>query len=92
MHCNVHYFIKSATWVGASSDDISLNIHIQSHLSQPQWKDKDVSTLSSVMAFLYSSYIILYVILNSLLGKYIDSVYNNQQTIRSAFIYTAGVK
>ena len=44
------------------------------------------------MAFLYSSYIILYAILNPLLGKYIDQVYNSNQTIRPAFIYTVGVQ
>jgi MFS family permease len=77
---------------GASGDDVSLNAHIQSNLSQPQLKDKDVSTLSSVMAFLYSSYIILYAISNPLLGKYIDSVYNNQQTIRPALIFTVNVQ
>jgi MFS family permease len=77
---------------GASGNDVSLNAHIQSNLSQPQLKDKDVSTLSSVMAFLYSSYIIIYAICNPLLGKYIDSVYNNQQTIRPAFIFTVGVQ
>jgi MFS family permease len=44
------------------------------------------------MAFLYSSYIIIYAILNPLLGKYIDSVYDKDQTIRPAFIYTVGVQ
>jgi MFS family permease len=77
---------------GASGDDVSLNAHIQSVLSKPQLKNKDVSTLGSVMAFLYSSYIILYAILNPLLGKYIDSIYNTNQTIRPALIYTVGVQ
>jgi MFS family permease len=44
------------------------------------------------MAFLYSSYIILYAILNPLLGKYIDQIYNTNQTIRPAFIYIVGVQ
>ena len=44
------------------------------------------------MAFLYSSYIILYAIANPLLGTYIDSDYNSQGTIRPALIYTAGVQ
>ncbi|CAF3233028.1 unnamed protein product [Rotaria sp. Silwood2] len=77
---------------GSAGDDVSLNAHIQASLSKPQLKDKDVSSLGSVMAFLYSSYIILYAILNPLLGKYIDSVYNSKQTIRPAFIFTAGVQ
>lgn len=77
---------------GSAGNDVSLNAHIQSSLSKPILKNKDVSTLSSVMAFLYSSYIILYAILNPLLGKYIDSIYNQNQTIKPALIYTAGVQ
>ena len=77
---------------GGAGDDVSLNAHIQSSLSAPELKDKDVSSLSSVMAFLYSTYIILYAILNPVLGKYIDQVYNTQQTIRPAMIYTVGVQ
>ncbi|CAF3630605.1 unnamed protein product [Rotaria socialis] len=77
---------------GSAGDDISLNAYIQSSLSKPQLKNKDVSSLGAVMAFLYSSYITLYAILNPLLGKYIDSVYNSKQTIRPAFIFTVGVQ
>ena len=77
---------------GGAADDISLNAHIQSSLSQTELKDNDVSTLGSVVAFLYSSYISLYAILNPLLGKYIDSIYNSRQTIRPALIYTVGLQ
>jgi MFS family permease len=77
---------------GASGDDVSLNAHIQSSLTETKFKNKELSSLSSVMAFLYSSYIILYAILNPLLGIYVDSVYNKNQTIRPALIYTAGLQ
>lgn len=77
---------------GSAGDDISLNAHIQASLSQPQLKNKDISSLGAVMAFLYSSYIIIYAILNPTLGMYIDSVYNSKQTIRPAFIFTVGVQ
>ncbi|CAF3650515.1 unnamed protein product [Rotaria sordida] len=77
---------------GSAGDDVSLNAHIQASLSKPQLKNKNVSSLGSVMAFLYSCYIILYAILNPLLGRYIDSVYNSKQTIRPAFIFTVGVQ
>ncbi|CAF4099594.1 unnamed protein product [Rotaria sordida] len=75
-----------------AGDDISLNADIQSSLSKSKLKNKDISSLGSVMVFLYSSYIILYAILNPLLGKYIDQIYNTNQTIRPAFIYTVGVQ
>ncbi|UJR11873.1 hypothetical protein I4U23_016052 [Adineta vaga] len=91
-----HAWIIAATFLpfgfGSAGDDVSLNAHIQSELSKPELKDRDVSSLGAVMAFLYSSYIILYAICNPLLGKYIDSVYNTKQTIRPAMIYTVGVQ
>ena len=77
---------------GGAGDDVSLNAFIQSSLSQPNLKDNEVSSLSSVMSFLYSTYIIIYAILNPLLGKYIDHVFNSKQTIRPALIYTVGVQ
>ncbi|CAF1194018.1 unnamed protein product [Adineta ricciae] len=91
-----HAWIIAATFLpfgfGSAGDDVSLNAHIQSVLSKPELKNRDVSSLGAVMAFLYSSYIILYAICNPLLGKYIDSVYNARQTIRPALIFTAGVQ
>lgn len=44
------------------------------------------------MTFLYSFYIILYAILNPFLGKYIDSVYNSQGTVRPALSNTAAIQ
>ena len=77
---------------GGAGNDVCITAHIQSVLSKPELKNENVSSLGAVMAFLYSSYIIIYAILNPLLGKYIDSVYNSQQTIRPALIYTVGVQ
>jgi MFS family permease len=77
---------------GAGCADVTLNAYIQSSLGKRELKNKDVSSLSSVMAFLYCSYIAIYAILNPLLGKYIDSVYDKNQTIRPALIYTVGVQ
>jgi hypothetical protein len=44
------------------------------------------------MAFLYSSYIIIYAIANPLLGRYIDSVFNSTDTVRPALLNTAAVQ
>ena len=94
---NVGYaWIMAATFIpisfGWAAGDVSLGAYIQSSLTRLEGNDKTVSPLGAVMAFLYSSYIILYAILNPLLGTYIDSVYNSQGTIRPALIYTAGVQ
>ena len=77
---------------GAAADEISLNAHLQSILDQSETSNPKISALGSVMSFLYSSYIILYAVLNPLLGKYVDHVYSTSPTIRPALIYTAGVQ
>ncbi|CAF2896427.1 unnamed protein product [Rotaria sp. Silwood2] len=89
-------WIMAATFIpisfGWAAGDVSLGAYIQSSLTSVGSIDKNISPLGAVMAFLYSSYIILYAVANPLLGIYIDSVYNNQGTIRPALIYTAGVQ
>jgi MFS family permease len=77
---------------GAVVDKISLNAHLKSILGQSGTHNPKISSLGSVMSFLYSSYIIIYAVLNPLLGKYIDHVYSTSPTIRPALIYTAGVQ
>jgi MFS family permease len=77
---------------GWAAGDVSLIAFIQSSLTHLETKNKDVSPLGAVMAFLYSSYIIIYAILNPILGKYIDSIYNSTETIRPALLYTAAIQ
>ncbi|CAF1070603.1 unnamed protein product [Adineta steineri] len=71
--------------------DISLDAYIQSSLTRLESKHKNISPLGAVMAFLYSTYIIIYSIANPLLGRHIDYVYNTRGTVQSALIYTAAV-
>ena len=89
-------WIMAATFIpisfGWAAGDVSLGAYIQSSLTQMETKDKKVSPLGAVMAFLYSSYIVLYAIANPLLGRYIDSVYESEKTIRPALLYTAAVQ
>jgi MFS family permease len=72
--------------------DISLDAYIQSSVTRLESNQQNVSPLGAVMAFLYSTYIVIYSISNPLLGKYLDSVYNKSGTIQSALIYTAAVQ
>lgn len=44
------------------------------------------------MAFLLSRLIIIYAILNPILGKYIDYVYNSTGTVRPALLNTAAIQ
>ena len=77
---------------GSAIGDISLDAYIQSSVGRLESKHRYVSPLGAVMAFLYSTYIILYSIANPFLGRHIDHVFNDSGTVRPALIYTAAVK
>jgi MFS family permease len=77
---------------GWAAGDVSLIAYIQSSLTDLETKNKDISPLGAVMAFLYSSYIIIYAILNPILGIYIDYVYNLTGSVRPALVNTAAIQ
>ncbi|CAF3888059.1 unnamed protein product [Rotaria sordida] len=77
---------------GWSASDVTLIAYIQSSMTSLESTYQDISVLGAVMAFLYSSYIIIYAIANPFLGKYIDNIYKSHGTIRPALIYTVGVQ
>ena len=78
---------------GWAAGDVSLAAYIQASLTRLEAKSKNVSALGAVMAFLYSTYIILYAITSPILGFYIDNVSNaNGQNIHSAMMNVAGVQ
>jgi hypothetical protein len=83
---------------GWAAGDVSLAAYIQASLARIESQNKDVSALGAVMAFLYSFYIVTYAISGTLLGRYLDGVYNSSGgtrgggTIRSGLVYTAGVQ
>ena len=58
---------------GWAAGDVSLAAYIQSTLARMESHDKDVSALGAVMAFLYVTYIILYSVISTLLGRWVDS-------------------
>jgi hypothetical protein len=82
---------------GWAAGDVSLAAYIQASLARLEAETKNVSALGAVMAFLYSTYIVIYAIASPLLGRYIDSVYartggSNGGDIRGAIQNTAGVQ
>jgi hypothetical protein len=89
-------WIIAATYIpigfGAAVDDIALNSFVQSSLSGLESKHKNISALGAVASFLYSSYIIIYAILNPLLGLYIDRVYDSTNSVRPAFVNTIAIQ
>ncbi|KAK9320387.1 hypothetical protein V1517DRAFT_210292 [Lipomyces orientalis] len=72
-------WIAAATFIpvsfGWAAGDVSLAAYIQASLARVESKTTNVSALGAVMAFLYSTYIVIYAITSPLLGRYIDSVY-----------------
>jgi hypothetical protein len=69
---------------GWAAGDVSLAAYIQSVLSQKEFAHRGISALGSVMAFLYSSYIVLYAAVGPALGKIIDNDFKaNKNIIRS---------
>lgn len=83
---------------GWAAGDVSLAAYIQASLARLESKNKNVSALGAVMAFLYSFYIVTYAISGTLLGRYLDGVYNKSGgnsdggEIRDGLLFTAGVQ
>ena len=55
-------------------------------LAQIEHHDADVSTLSAMMSFLYSSHVVLFSIINPQLGNYVDAMYNAGRPIQDALV------
>ena len=91
-----HAWLIAATLIpvgfASAVGDISLDSYIQSSLTRLESKNKDVSPLGAVMAFLYSTYIIIHSIANPFLGRYIDKAYNRTEHVHSALLFTVAVQ
>ncbi|KAL2142013.1 hypothetical protein VTI28DRAFT_1703 [Corynascus sepedonium] len=97
-------WIAAATFApisyGWASGDVSLAAYIQASLARIESQNKNVSALGAVMAFLYSFYITTYAVAGTLLGRYLDGVYNrtggagdgDSGEVRDGLIFTAGVQ
>jgi len=76
---------------GWAAGDVSLVAYIQSRLHSVNIQaDEGTSPLGCVMAFLYSSYIIVFTIISIPLGRVFDA-YNAKGEIRLAFLYVVGI-
>lgn len=68
--------------IGWASGDVSLAAFIQASLARIESEDSEVSALGAVMSFLYSTYIIVYAVAGSLLGKYVDAQYKKDKNLK----------
>ena len=89
-------FVVFATFIpvsfGWAAGDVSLAAYIQAALARRESTTRNVSALGSVMAFLYSTYIVIYAVANPMIGRYIDRVSReNDGDIHSAVRNFVGV-
>jgi MFS family permease len=78
---------------GWAAGDVSLAAYIQAMLHRQENGFSNVSALVTVMAFLYSTYIIVYSIASPLLGTYVDNVSaKNNGDVHEAMFNIAGVQ
>ena len=78
---------------GWAAGDVSLAAYIQASLARKESTTRNVSALGSVMAFLYTTYIVIYAITSPLLGTYVDNVSKaNDDDVSSAMVNIAGVQ
>ncbi|KAJ3034428.1 hypothetical protein HDV00_005048 [Rhizophlyctis rosea] len=75
--------------MGWAAGDVSLAAFIQSHVSRLNNTNPRVSPLGAVMAFLYVLYIVIYAIINPVIGQWLDSLPKNQKS--DYFLYIGGV-
>jgi hypothetical protein len=92
-----HAWIVGATFIpisfGWAAGDVSLAAYIQASLARIESKTQNVSALGAVMAFLYSTYIVIYAIASVALGTYIDRISDrNNDQIHGAILNVAGVQ
>lgn len=77
--------------IGWASGDVSLAAFIQASLARIESEDSEVSALGAVMSFLYSTYIIVYAVAGSLLGKYVDAQYKKDGNLVHTLKMIGGV-
>jgi len=79
---------------GWAAGDCSLAAYIQSALSAGDYASRytDVSALGAVMAFLYSSYIVMNAVLSSVLGTVIDRDFTAHKNIISSLRRVGGIQ
>ena len=96
-HSSAYYAVRLGACflpisLGWAAGDVSLTAYVQQSLthSDTSGEDNEVSSLGSMMAFLYSSYIVIYTVTAKLLGDYIDRVVTRGDSVQDALVHVAG--
>lgn len=74
---------------GWAAGDVSMAAYIQASLARVESNTRNVSALGAVMAFLYSTYIVIYAIASPLLGRYVDRVYRESGGAQGGDVHSA---
>ena len=83
-------YIQSALSAGDYGELYPANVRVRSPINSSASKYVDVSALGAVMAFLYSSYIVMNAILSSVLGTVIDDDFNAHGNIERSLKRVGG--
>lgn len=75
-----------------AAGDVSLAAYIQAAVKDRDFGMSGVSALGAVMAFLYSSYIVMYAVLSTLLGKIVDTDFGVHGHIIGALRRIGGIQ
>jgi hypothetical protein len=78
--------------LGWALGEYSLSQFMQESLPKERIQDDSISTHGAITSFLYVSHIILYTILSTSLGKYIDAEFNRVGTVKTVLIFIGGVQ
>lgn len=77
---------------GWAAGDVSLAAYIQACLARRENESEHVSALGAVMAFLYSTYIVIYAIMQPTLGGYVDDYFAAHGDVTGALKSIAGIQ
>jgi len=77
---------------GWAAGDVSLAAYIQACLARREDESDHVSALGAVMAFLYSTYIVIYAILSPVLGGYVDGFLKKGGTPQDVLKNVGGIQ
>ena len=78
--------------LGWAAGDVSLAAYIQACLARREGESDNVSALGAVMAFLYSTYIVIYAILSPVLGTCVDGLVKDGMEPQQVLKYVGGIQ
>jgi hypothetical protein len=77
---------------GWATGDIQSAAYLQDVLSKEETQHNSVSLLGAITSFLYISNVVLYAVLSTALGSYVDRVVSQDGNIQNALVFLGGTQ